>query len=308
MNAVNVLKGTSVWETQGKTYYWPTGSDSKPIYFTAVKNAGENVSFNALESSNLVKSTGFTVEDNVNAQVDFIYATANSTKTSSPVPLTFKHALSQVVFKAKNNSKNIDVAIDAVKVCYLNSKGDFSITNAQTPSTKWDNLDVRKQYEVTFPEVDLPHITGDVTEGEVKNLTFADVKEKNNSTALLMIPQKIDDACTTTNAKEVMDGTADGFYFLVKCRFYDSSNNTYLWTNPVGDEGIDYQTKYVAIPATINWQAGMRYVYTFVFGDGMNGGYVPGTEDPVLLPITFTVSVEDFVDENKDVNLNTTQN
>ncbi|MGM9816238.1 MAG: fimbrillin family protein [Lepagella sp.] len=304
MDAVNVQKGTSVWETVGKTYYWPTGSNVNPIYFTAVKNAGDDVAFTAQDASNLVKSTGFTVKDNVNEQVDFIYATAKATKSASPVELNFKHALSQVVFKAKNNSKTIDVAIDAVQVCYLDSKGDFSITNTTATSTLWDNRSEKKQYEVTFTKVDLPHITGEATEGEVKNLTFADVKEKNNSTALLMIPQKVS-ACTTTNAKEVMDDNADGFYFLVKCRFYDSSNGTYLWTNPVDEEGIDYQTKYVAIPAAIDWTAGMRYVYTFVFGDDMNGGYVPGTEDPVLFPITFSVAVADFADVEKDVNLET---
>ena len=38
----------------------------------------------------------------------------------------------------------------------------------------------------------------------------------------------------------------------------------------------------------------------------MNGGFVPGTNDPVLLPIEFSVDVENFTDENSDVNLDVT--
>lgn len=54
------------------------------------------------------------------------------------------------------------------------------------------------------------------------------------------------------------------------------------------------------------WEEGKKYTYTFVFGKG-HGGYDPDPEDPdpnpddpyvpdpVLVPITFEVSVDEFI-------------
>ena len=50
---------------------------------------------------------------------------------------------------------------------------------------------------------------------------------------------------------------------------------------------------------TINWEQGKKYIYTFIFGEG--GGYIPDPDpdpnpDPVLIPVTFEVTVDDFVE------------
>lgn len=68
----------------------------------------------------------------------------------------------------------------------------------------------------------------------------------------------------------------------------------------------------VAIPVSaITWEQGKKYIYTFIFGEG--GGYVPPTEDddepePVLVPISFTVTVDDFIPVNEiEVDMDTTK-
>ena len=67
--------------------------------------------------------------------------------------------------------------------------------------------------------------------------------------------------------------------------------DVYLW-------GAANTPKKLAIPVAFNWEQGKKYIYTLVFGEG-NGGYEPDPEDPtpdpVLVPITFTVTVDDFV-------------
>ncbi|MGN0238351.1 MAG: fimbrillin family protein, partial [Lepagella sp.] len=117
---INVKQDTednTKWVTDGKTYYWPnTGA----INFFAIRNGGTNT-WNAAEGGSL--TSDYTVPADVADQKDFIYAYASSEKTSDKVPLQFKHALSQVVFKAKNTDTNIEVKIDEVQVCGLKNTG-----------------------------------------------------------------------------------------------------------------------------------------------------------------------------------------
>ena len=54
------------------------------------------------------------------------------------------------------------------------------------------------------------------------------------------------------------------------------------------------------------WKQGKRYVYTLIFGEG--GGFNPENPDPenpdpepVLVPITFDVTVDDFVEYPQDL-------
>ena len=60
-----------------------------------------------------------------------------------------------------------------------------------------------------------------------------------------------------------------------------------------------YVAKELAIPADFTWEQGKKYIYTFVFGKG-NGGYDPDPDPsdpatPVLVPITFDITVDDFI-------------
>ena len=68
-----------------------------------------------------------------------------------------------------------------------------------------------------------------------------------------------------------------------------------LWGTKTGST---YTSKPIAvpIPASTEWEDGLRYVYTFNFTKTGTGGVDPGTGDKVLTPIELTVSVDDFVD------------
>lgn len=283
------------WVTDGKTYYWPNTGN---INFFAVRNGG-TLTWNpaaggSLTSEFTVSNQGVTYptpnENDANNQVDFIYAYATSAKTANKVPLNFKHALSQVVFKAKNTHADIEVQIDKIAVCFVKEKGTFTFPTAVDTEGSW-NLDGSPVYDYV--------VSFDKT--KIVNTVELTSKAEQSQDALLLLPQTVGanqpETCYLPNALLAEMPTRNGFYFLVKLSYKDTTNGVYLY-------GSESQTEYVAIPAAIKWEQGKRYVYTFVFGDGMNGGYVPGTPNPVLYPINFSVTVDDFEDVEKDVNLN----
>ncbi len=290
------LTDNTKWVTDGKTYYWPNTGN---INFFAVRNGG-TLTWNAADGGSL--SSEFTVSkqgveyptpntDDANNQVDFIYAYATSAKTANKVPLNFKHALSQVVFKAKNTHADIEVQIDKIAVCFVKEKGTFTFPTAVDANGSW-NLDGSPVYDYV--------VSFDKT--QIVNTVELTSKAEQSNDALLLLPQTVGanqpEACYLPNVSSAAEPSRNGFYFLVKLSYKDNTNGVYLY-------GSESQTEYVAIPAAIDWKQGKRYVYTFVFGEGMNGGYVPGTLDPVLYPINFSVSVDDFQDVNEDVNLKT---
>ena len=289
--------------------------------------------------------TEFTVPFGVADQKDFLYAvkmtqskgmgtagegaeTSESvTETTKPVTLNFRHALSQIVFNAKNTNPNLYVEISEVSIVGVSSKGNFTFPITDTDAKKygahnggvttisdsdyasgwgtWSSLSESAMYSVDFTKVEVP---GD---SSVKDLTTAndkpdgeDVTKEFSSKAMLLLPQTVAAWSPAENPTVLEDGNYakdKGAYFLVDCAIYniagdefDPVNDTPLW-------GTTDAHKQAAIPVAINWEQGKKYIYTFVFGEG--GGYDPENPDPdpddpdpVLIPITFEVTVDDFVE------------
>ena len=69
----------------------------------------------------------------------------------------------------------------------------------------------------------------------------------------------------------------------------------------VGEPDIDGKNKQV-------WKQGKRYIYTLIFGEG--GGFNPDPDpenpEPVLVPITFDVTVDEFVEYSQDLDTSVT--
>ena len=124
----------------GAARYWPEGSET--VDFFAVKNHNGTPAFTASGPTSLA-FTGYTVAANVNEQTDFIYAvTKDATKVATPTTLNFRHALSQIEFRAKNGNKNIRVFIDGVKVVNVKKTGNFTMTAATTGNFENHDNDV----------------------------------------------------------------------------------------------------------------------------------------------------------------------
>ena len=84
INGDKIVNSDGVWTDADGTRYWP---DGKTLDFYAAVNGDEEISF------------------------------------SDGAPLNFRHALSQVCFRAKNNTKNMSVVIKGVSVGTSPKKG-----------------------------------------------------------------------------------------------------------------------------------------------------------------------------------------
>ena len=290
------------WENSTGTRYWPEGA----VDFYAHVNAGTTFALN----NGAPRFNNFTVESAVGSQVDLLYAVKKGeTKETTPVQLNFRHALSQIVFKARNESENIFVQIQGVRVMNVKGSGTYTFPTASTdpnlptagstnPNNRgtWALTDTKADYEVNFNLVDV--------KGSKTNPTAVNLSDEEG-TALMLMPQTTTAWDPETAPKPSVGNTNS--YLLVDCVIYNVADgsattlpgdNVCLWGKK--EENGSYTTKELAIPVKFAWEEGKKYTYTLVFGNG-NGGYNPdpdpGTDpDPVLVPISFEITVDEFLD------------
>ena len=316
INGDNVQYQGGKWVNTSGTRYWPDGE----VSFFAHVNAGDAFNWNGGQP----KIENFTVGTDVATQQDLLYAVKTASKgTDGKAELNFRHALSQIVFQAKNTNPNLYVEISGVSVCKVNNQGTFTYPTDDTSdkvgehndgasidysTQKWGSWSTNgtQQYDVTFNAVQL---NGSKTATSV-SLTNTNETAKAYDKVMLLLPQSSTKWDVGTNATTGKPEDQTGTYFLVKCQIYNVAGTTVnkntdvcLWGNGGAED--------VAIPVALNWEQGKKYIYTFVFGDG-NGGYDPDPDPddpdpkptPVLVPITFEVTVDDFVPiGNQDIEM-----
>ena len=313
------------WTNTSGTRYWPETA----VDFYAHVNGGDAYKWSVNEGKATAKFENFAVNGTVAEQVDLLYAVkTNQSKTNGKVNLNFRHALSQIVFQAKNTNANLYVEIAGVSVANVGGTNTFTFPSANTENNIVDhdeNADGvyedgefgsgisydaswgtwaaltqgTEQYNVDFDKTSVPG-TNTLVSLTTKN---EDGKEYN-SNAMLLLPQKTTAWDPETNPLPGAAGNT-GSYLLVDCAIFNVAGTDYaegddvcLWGEP---QGSGWTTKELAIPVAFDWEQGKKYVYTLVFGEG-NGGYDPDPEpdpdpedpDPVLVPITFEITVDDF--------------
>ena len=305
------------WKNTTSTRYWP---EEGTLDFYAHVNAGGKFTLvddnkNLLETPKIVD---FTVETDVTKQVDLLYATASGlekAKTSN-VALNFRHALSQIVFKAKNWNEHLYVVIEGVSVHNVGDKNTFTFPEGSTDGNILDHnqdgkdeegnaISIKTQgewaeltggtayYSVEFEEgVELiPNPQAIAVDLTGKNSDKAKTDEATNfvvdKNTMLLLPQ------TTTAWDPTVAGRNTGSYLTVKCKIYNIANPDQKDEKGGYVEGdVELFAGEASMPVAFTWEQGKKYIYTFVFGDG-NGGY-DEEDKPVLTPITFTVTVDDF--------------
>lgn len=316
INGDNVQYQGGKWVNTSGTRYWPDGE----VSFFAHVNAGDAFNWNGGQP----RIENFTVGTDVATQQDLLYAVKTASKgTDGKAELNFRHALSQIVFQAKNTNPNLYVEISGVSVCKVKNQGTFTYPTDDTSdkvgehndgasidysTQKWGSWSTygTQQYDVTFNAVQL---NGSKTATSV-SLTNTNETAKAYDKVMLLLPQSSTKWDVGTNATTGKPEDQTGTYFLVKCQIYNVAGTTVnkntdvcLWGNGGAED--------VAIPVALNWEQGKKYIYTFVFGDG-NGGYDPDPDPddpdpkptPVLVPITFEVTVDDFVPVgNQDIEM-----
>lgn len=317
--------GTGNWTIDGDfARFWPITE----VSFFAVNNGKGTASFATVtwDKTKLVPTIAMTVKANASEQQDLLYAYTKKTKTVADnkcvATLNFRHALSQVVFKAQNKNKNIYVEISEVQVANLKTTGTFTFPTEVTDDNslndhhdqsgviadndlsfgKWENLSTLADFTTTgtFSPIAVPC---NKKEGEVLkpvgpvNLTNNEgtatgegsVKaneQQNKTLSLIVLPQELDAATINSTKKP---GT-EGAYFKVKCIVKNVAKGD---GTKATDNDVELYNGFIYIPVAIKWEVGKKYIYTFVFSEKGHAGYDKDGND-VLIPIEFNVTVDDF--------------
>lgn len=225
---------------------------------------------------------------------DLMYATAfnyDKSTYNTKVKLSFKHTLSQVIFKGKTSNKFLEADIQSIKIINTKTSGTFTIP---TDLLEGNNNYARdpKASDWTLKD-DLWKTTLNakmVATNVVVNSTEAiDLSKKEEP--ILVIPQVLTPWSTTPEkAVTKQQGDTDKQSYL-EIAMKLTQNEQYV----IGSAS-EYQTIYVPFHnindnGTKGWEPGKRYIYTLNFG----GGY-DDQGKPILTPITFDAEVTDWVD------------
>ena len=130
MNGVVVSKSNGAW-SYDNTVFWPESN----VDFYSVSPT-ENIGGTVSITNNEQKITDFTVNTDQSQQVDLLYAVnkgeSKESHKSSAVQVNFRHALSQIIFKAKNTNSSLKVSIKDVRVANVLKGGTFTYPSSST--------------------------------------------------------------------------------------------------------------------------------------------------------------------------------
>lgn len=300
----------STWKP-AHTYYWPSYDLSFFAY--APQEPGGTVS---IDNSGK-KITGFSPSQKVSEQKDFVvsYNTGNKTNNEDKgIAMNFKHALSQIEVLAKCSNDKIKIEVLGVKMENAAAKADFTFpkevttTNYTLPQNQWSNLQDKDNHSKAYMIQGANKI---VLNKDAQSIMF----DNGN---FMLIPQ----------AQSKWDGTESktGTYLSVLCRIYslDGDKETLLYPRPTQDDNKNGKYAFAAVGIDIDWKPGMKYTYTLNFcGDGGGAGEIdpnpgpvdptdpdpidpnpgPGGEEILGKPIKFTVTVDNWVDQSENVEM-----
>lgn len=330
----------STWEYTNEPY-WPQQALNFMAYAPiGVSNTagvtGTDVA--ATIAATGITKDGFTVGTANNSQIDFVVAKELGKTKENRTMLKFKHALTQVNFKAMVVNQiggvavpaddQLQVSISGVSINNIQSKGNFAWTAATTGTNNtiqqkaWGTLTDGIGYSA---DPSTPFTTlGTGTAGTVANATT--IKQTGDNLSLLMIPQDFNAWDPQVKISD-NDANAKGAYVKLMAKIWVTrgGNNVVLHGkfNGVAGEESDL-SKYTEMPIYIpvsslgtdvndvtnaplgQWVPGRKINYIITFGDRTSGsgggGWTDNGEDvdpkPVLIPIRFTVALEDWVEQD----------
>ena len=332
MSYEHFQENNGIWKIVGDERYWPGDGTKLKIY-------ASNYISQYLPTGEL-----FYVDLNANSQqmhytppkdsknhIDLLYSYTEQGKPEfgKTASINFRHALSMIVFKAKNSLGHAQVKIDEIRLGNLAYSGYMYYPTKPTDTNYEDHTGAGTYPDeatvCTWPKAHLIHgmqnhdddatrmfhaelpQTVVINNGELKNLTDNDIvegKETNYGNVFLQIPEKFPAWDHSANKIAIKQKT--GAFVYIKCSIQNIADKTA--TEPSADDVYIYsdngKTKYLALPLNVDWKPGKKYIYTINFNGKNGGGYDPSTGEEVLVPIEFTVTVDDFADaKNKDTNI-----
>lgn len=274
-------QGTS-WEytNAADLAYWP----SESLDFYAINPANNGAVTPGITTT--AKTLTYTVPDNggtSNAnQIDLMYAVDKNRSKITRVPLYFKHALSQIVFKGQTISNTLEVEVEKITIANVKGTGTFTLPDATTAAGSTAGT--------WAPSGNADQKYTNATNTTAVTTTAQELSPADG--AYLILPQTAT-KWTTTPAAAVSIATADTnheCYLVLSVKIKQSG--VYL----VGSDSA-YGTVYVPFGGEV-WAPSKKYIYTLKFG----GGYDQDGK-PILQPILYNCDVEDWTDVSGDIEL-----
>lgn len=285
MRGVQISHDGSKWDyaNASDVSYWP--SSALNIYAVSpATHANLTPGFGTSTALNFT----YTASETNSEQADVMYASklAFSKPGDATVPLKFKHALSQIVFKGKA-ATSMTVRIKSIKVHNLKKSGTFAF-----PAVETADGSAQGSWTLTGT-ADADYVVGTVSNPPLNEVTIngATLTDLTKSDGVLLVLPQTATKWTTTEASAVPISTAETnnqCYLEIDLKL--SQNGVLL----IGDAS-NYGKVYVPFGGTA-WEAGKKYIYTLNFG----GGYKDdGTV--MLTPMKFLPTVEEWGDSPADI-------
>lgn len=283
-------EGSKKWDytTPSELRYWPEKSTPLNFYAVSPGTFDKNIMpYYGWQFSHNEQKISYTCLDEYGttsnpANIDVMYAIAkNQTKDNNAgkVKFTFKHILSQVVFKAKTLSQFVEVEIKDIKIFNFKMAGTYTLPSESTTNGTWALTEYTSNKPIPFTVVKDKNIK--------VNSTVTDISV---DAPMLFLPQSLAAWDVRTPKTKEQANNAHESYLQIACKI--KQDGKYLH----GSEA-EYGTLYVPFGPT--WEQGKRYTYTLIFG----GGY-DDQGQPILQPINFEAEVDKWQElTGDDVNL-----
>lgn len=324
------------------SYFWPQGVETMKFWAYGPQGIIDKGQVSISEESQILNN--FTPAENPENQKDLVVAYTESKRdglSAMSVPLTFHHALSQIVVKAKCPSANKKVYIKGVWVVNVNGTGTLKFSNG-TDAVNYMEWDPNTLKGITYYGKKFNSGTGNYVQ---LTSTLTSLLDSASNSNLMLVPQQKNGLAFDGDGNVTEEGT----YILLLCRVeaehegayhadgssgvegggfvkQDGDNHIHQLFPIVGDKFNEDAYGYTCVPLSIDWKPGKKYVYNLEFcGHSSGAGIYPPANlpdglpeegektpddkwgQPVLdYPISFTVTVDSWSTntESEDVEMN----
>ena len=298
--------GTNEWYKAAADYFWPeynlnfvaltpqTGGGIGAITVSQAAAAGDPavpskpVMTVAVDVPLTTESDGVYGSD---TQKDIMIASIEDQAplATGSAALTFKHALSQIVFKGGVDGQSTihKAVVKSIKLVNVASDGTITYTAATDAFASGSLGTQNKTYAANIVNTVVTASIGNADaddDDDPNDITGQDDNAAGRDYQLMIMPQD-SVACTGVGAQGVnvsqKDAPTAGTYLLVNADLYANNDN-------VNKVLANTTNVYIPLEET-TWAPGYKYTYILKFGDNL------------LHPITFTASVAEWTDATKNV-------
>ncbi len=259
--------------------YWP--KNNKLDFFAVHETGTIKGEITKTRTSGL--SFDYKVSTDISTQVDLMTAQSfdNSYETVSAVGgsvhLTFNHALSNIVIKAKT-LHSLELYVNSLELKNFKSEGRFN-QFIKKDAIKLTDEELFGQWSAQKSPVSYIPV---LNVGPTTDITGETVQITDTENQLMLLPQEIVKADFSSGVASVSSP-----YIVISCKI--KSNGIYLL-------GSQTEFKNINIALTpIKWIPGKRYVYTLVLGANGDGVVTDDGQKP-LSPIGFETTIETWND------------